>query len=245
MIKEIKSTNNEFIKYLYKLKDISFLKKENKALIENEHLIKEAKDDLLAILVTKENKDYSVDQYIVSDEILKKLSSGKSISRIIGLVKLKKETRPKGNILIYLNRVQDPGNVGTIFRTALAFSYFDILIDQETSYKYNQKVIQSSQGAIFNLNIIESNFEYLKELKKEGYKIIVTALRNESIFLKDFKIDNNSKFIIVFGNEGQGVDKNIIDLADITIKIPINNIESLNVAIASGIILYNIKNNSK
>lgn len=149
MIKTITSNTNEFIKYLNKLKDTSFSKKENKALIEGEHLVNEAKDYLLAILTLKEIKGLEIDQYIVTEEILKKLSSGKSFSKIIGLISLKKEEPIKSNVLIYLNRVQDPGNVGTIFRTSLAFSYFDILIDEGSSYKYNPKVIQASQGSIF------------------------------------------------------------------------------------------------
>ena len=241
MIKTITSNTNEFIKYLNKLKDTSFSKKENKALIEGEHLVNEAKDYLLAILTLKEVKGLEIDQYIVTEEILKKLSSGKSFSKIIGLISLKKEEPIKSNVLIYLNRVQDPGNVGTIFRTSLAFSYFDILIDEGSSYKYNPKVIQASQGSIFKLNIINSDYSHLISLKKEGYKIIVTALNNNSIYLKDFKLKDNEKYVIVFGNEGQGVSKEIIDIADYVLKIDINNIDSLNVAIASGIILYSLK----
>lgn len=241
MIKTITSNTNDFIKYLNKLKDTSFSKKENKALIEGEHLVNEAKDYLLAILTLKEIKGLDVDQYIVTEEILKKLSSGKSFSKIIGLISLKKEEKIKSNVLIYLNRIQDPGNVGTIFRTALAFSYFDILIDEGSSYKYNPKVIQASQGSIFKLNIINSDFSNLFSLKKEGYKIIVTALNNNSIYLKDFKLLDNEKYVIIFGNEGQGVNKEIIDIADYILKIDINNIDSLNVAIASGIILYSLK----
>lgn len=241
MIKTITSNTNEFIKYLNKLKDTSFSKKENKALIEGEHLVNEAKDYLLAILTLKEVKGLEIDQYIVTEEILKKLSSGKSFSKIIGLISLKKEEPIKSNVLIYLNRVQDPGNVGTIFRTSLAFSYFDILIDEGSSYKYNPKVIQASQGSIFKLNIINSDYSHLISLKKEGYKIIVTALNNNSIYLKDFKLKDNEKYVIVFGNEGQGVSKEIIDIADHVLKIDINNIDSLNVAIASGIILYSLK----
>lgn len=241
MIKTITSNTNQFIKYLNKLKDTSFSKKENKALIEGEHLVNEAKDYLLAILTLKEIKGLDVDQYIVTEEILKKLSSGKSFSKIIGLISLKKEEKIKSNVLIYLNRIQDPGNVGTIFRTALAFSYFDILIDEGSSYKYNPKVIQASQGSIFKLNIINSDFSNLVSLKKEGYKIIVTALNNNSIYLKDFKLLDNEKYVIIFGNEGQGVNKEIIDIADYILKIDINNIDSLNVAIASGIVLYSLK----
>lgn len=241
MIKTITSNTNEFIKYLNKLKDTSFSKKENKALIEGEHLVNEAKNYLLAILTLKEIKGLEIDQYIVTEEILKKLSSGKSFSKIIGLISLKKEEPIKSNVLIYLNRVQDPGNVGTIFRTSLAFSYFDILIDEGSSYKYNPKVIQASQGSIFKLNIINSDYSHLISLKKEGYKIIVTALNNNSIYLKDFKLKDNEKYVIVFGNEGQGVSKEIIDIADHVLKIDINNIDSLNVAIASGIILYSLK----
>lgn len=240
MIKTITSRNNEFIKYLVSLKDNKNIKKEDKFLIEGIHLINEAKDDLICVLTLEEIPTLNCDQYIVTEEILSKLSNNKSISKIIGVVNLLKEKDIKSKKLVYLNKVQDPGNVGTIFRTALAFNYFDIIVDKETAFKYNSKVIQSSQGSIFKLNIVEKDISFLKKLKEQGYKIIVTCLDKNSKKISEI-CNVFDKICIVFGNEGQGVDKEIINLSDEKLMIEIANIDSLNVAVSAGIILYSFK----
>lgn len=240
MIKEINSKNNDFIKYLVSLKEIKNIKKENKFLVEGMHLVLEAKENLICILTLKEEKDFTCDQYIVNEDILKKVSSSKTPPKIIGLVNSIKEKEITSNKLIYLNRVQDPGNVGTIFRTALAFNYFDIITDSGCSSKYNSKVIQASQGSIFKLNIIEKNVEFLKDLQRKGYKIIVTCLDPNSKKISEIsKVFD--KICIVFGNEGQGVDKEIIEMSDYKLMIEMGNIDSLNVAVSAGIILYHFK----
>lgn len=239
MIKEITSTSNELIKKLAKLKDTKNIKKEGMILIEGEHLIKEAKDDLLFILTLHELEEFNCDQYIVTKDILTKLSSGKSFSRVIGVTKLLKSKAIETNKVVYLNKVQDPGNVGTIFRTSLAFSYFDVVVDSGCAYQYSSKVIQSSQGSIFKLNINNGNINTLKQLKKDGYKIICTCLDPNSKKLSEIcKVFN--KICVVFGNEGQGIDQEILDLSDIKLIIEMSNIDSLNVAISAGIILYEL-----
>ena len=240
MIKEITSRNNEFIKYLVSLKENKNIKKEQKFLIEGMHLINEAKNYLVCVLTLEEIPNLDCDQYIVTREILAKLSNNKSTSKVIGVVNLIEEKEVKSNKLIYLNKVQDPGNVGTIFRTALAFNYFDIIADEGTASKYNSKVVQSSQGSIFKLNILEKNIEYLRKLKKDGYKIIVTCLDTNSKKISEIcKVFD--KICIVFGNEGQGVDQEILALSDEKLMIEIANIDSLNVAVSAGIILYSFK----
>lgn len=238
---KITSLQNSYIKYLNKLKENDFSKNEKKFLIEGFHLVNEAKEYLSEILVLEYLDEYKdIKQIEVSKEILEKLSSGKSKARIIGICNYIDKKDIHSNILVYLNAIQDPGNVGTIFRTALAFSFFDILIDEKCAFKYNQKVIQSSQGAIFKENIVESNFNELLEFKNKGYKIIVTTLSEKSVYLENFNFNINDKYIIVFGNEGQGVSKEIINISDYQLKIKMNNIDSLNVAISAGIILNRI-----
>ena len=242
----INSTQNKLIKYFNKLKDVTFSKKEKKFLIEGEHLIALA-SGFLDYIITKKEYNFSykdIKTIYVSDEILEKLSSGKSKARIIGVCHYKNEEPATSNKLIYLNKVQDPGNVGTIFRTSLAFSYFDILADEETSFKYNIKTIQASQGAIFKENIVKTSFNEIVKFKENGYKIIATTLSEDSIFLDEFLKLNINRFILIFGNEGKGISKEILDIADYKIKIPIQNIDSLNVAISSGILLYELRKNN-
>ena len=241
MIINIKSTQNEKIKYFNKLKDLSFSKKEGKFLIEGVHLIKMASKYLECVILPEESSEFNCDEYVVSKEVLDKLSQGKCSARIIGVCKYKEEKTSNSRHLIYLNRVQDPGNVGTIFRTALAFNFKDIIVDDGCASKYNLKTIQASQGAIFDLNIMNKDVSYLKELKDKGYKIIVTTLAPDSRYLSEISkvLD---RYVLVFGNEGTGVSKEILDLADIKLKIQISNIDSLNVAISAGILMHHFAN---
>ena len=242
MIKEIKSLDNKIVKYTLKLKENKYQKEEKKYIIETYHLLEMSLKDLeyvfcLSPLELPEN----IIQYIVTEDILKKLSSNKSFSKVIGVVKMNEKPLDYSYDILYLDNLQDPGNIGTILRTSLAFSYFNIGLSLNTCSIYNSKVIQSAQGALFNLNFERFEIERLKELQKEGYKILVTTLSNDSIFINEFKRKVNEKLIIVVGNEGNGVRKEIIDIADYKIKIDISNIDSLNVGIATGITLFELK----
>ena len=242
MIKEIKSLDNKIVKYTLKLKENKYQKEEKKYIIETYHLLEMSLKDLeyvfsLSPLELPEN----IIQYIVTEDILKKLSSNKSFSKVIGVVKMNEKPLDYSCDILYLDNLQDPGNIGTILRTSLAFSYFNIGLSLNTCSIYNSKVIQSAQGALFNLNFERFEIERLKDLQKEGYKILVTTLSNDSIFINEFKRKVNEKLIIVVGNEGNGVRKEIIDIADYKIKIDISNIDSLNVGIATGITLFELK----
>jgi TrmH family RNA methyltransferase len=95
----------------------------------------------------------------------------------------------------------------------------------------------SSQGAIFNLNIKKVNYEDIKNFKNE-YKIISSTLSEKSVNFTDLKLENNQKYIVVFGNESRGISEETIKLTDIFTKIPMNSIDSLNVGVAAGIIIY-------
>lgn len=243
MILEIKSRDNALIKYVNKLKDNSFSKEEKKFIIEGMHLIEMAKAHLEYVLTLRklDEKEYP-NQYVVTKEILEKLSSNKSASSVIGVAHFIDENNDYDGNILYLEDVQDPGNVGTLFRTALAFNIKNVFVSEKTAFKYNQKVIQSSQGSIFDLNIKTVSINDLVFLKKKGYRIVTTSLSEESIYLKDFKFEKNQKYILILGNEGQGVSKEALKCADSIVKIKMENIDSLNVAIAGGIILNSIYN---
>lgn len=243
MIKEISSLKNEIIKYAYKLKDASFSKKENKLIIESEHLIEMAKDELIEVFVLKPMKlDNKITQYIVSKEIMEKLSSGKSPAKVIGIITSTIKTIDRNsNILVYLDNIQDPGNVGTILRSALAFGFKDIILSDDTASIFNSKVIQASQGSIFKLNVSIENKSVIKSLKEDGYKIISTSLGKDTININDFN-QLPPKMVLLFGNEGNGICEELLKISDSRIFIPINSIDSLNVGVAAGIVFYKIKN---
>jgi len=243
MIKEISSLKNEIIKYAYKLKDASFSKKENKLLIESEHLIEMSSEYLLEVFVLKPIKlDNKITQYIVSKEIMEKLSSGKSPAKVIGIVKsMVKPINKDSQILVFLDNLQDPGNVGTILRSALAFGFKDIVLSDDSASIFNSKVIQASQGSIFKLNISIENKNIVKQLKEGGFTVVSTSLGENTININDF-IQLPPKMVLILGNEGNGISEDLLKISDSRIYIPIENIDSLNVGVAAGIVFYKIKN---
>lgn len=234
MIKTITSLQNQFIKDLVSLKTSNKKKKENRFLIEGEDLVSMAYEtnQLDLVISLEEQLNYSdVDQIIVNQSILDKLSNNKSTSKILGVAHYQKY-QDLGKKVIFLDNVQDPGNVGTIIRTALSFSYDSVILGNNSASLYNEKVIQSSKGAVFKLPVYEQ--VNLKELKDDGYKIVSTALEGAINYLD---LSLNDKFVLVFGNEGQGVCQETLSLSDKIIKIDMDHIDSLNVAIAAGILM--------
>ena len=141
------------------------------------------------------------------------------------------------DIILALDDIQDPGNLGTILRTADSVGLKQILVSKGTADAYNPKVVRSTMGAIFRVNVIECDNlkETLKELQSKDYKVMTTSLKaKKSIYEVDYK-----KKIIVIGNEANGVSKKILNLADEKVIIPmLGKTESLNASVATGVILY-------
>jgi TrmH family RNA methyltransferase len=243
MSEKITSTNNSKIKEVAKLHfEPSYAKKMGKIVIEGFHLLEMAQDKVVEIYSTDEIEGYpKATHYLVTYEILSKLSCGKSDAKVIAVATLSEFVPLSGKFVLYLDSVQDPGNVGTILRSALAFGVKDVMLSTDCASPYNEKVIQSSQGAIFKLNLkIDSIPSDLIKAKESGYEIIASTLNDDSIGLEEFKEKKIDKSVLVLGNEGKGISDDVLKLADIFIKIPISCIDSLNVAIAAGIILYEL-----
>lgn len=236
----IESVNNGKVKYWIKLKDKKYQNSENLFLVEGEHLVKEAyKKGVLqeVIALNGENYNYKNITY-VSEKILKKVTTLSNRPKIIGVCKKLEPRGIKGNCIL-LDEIQDPGNMGTIIRSAVAFNIDTVVIGNNSVSIYNPKVIRASEGMIFHMNFIETNIEYLiPTLKENGYKVYSTNVK-ESKNVKDIKF--GEKNAIIMGNEGNGVKPNISILADEYIHIKMNkNCESLNVGVATSIILYEL-----
>ena len=139
--------------------------------------------------------------------------------------------------ILALDGIQDPGNLGTIIRTADSANLKQIIVSKNTVDAYSPKVIRSTMGAIYRVNIIGvENLEViLKNLQKDGFKVVVTSLdTNNSIYDISY-----NKSIVVIGNEANGVSKEVQELADERVKIPmLGKTESLNAAVATGIMIY-------
>ncbi|MDD6302572.1 MAG: RNA methyltransferase [Bacillales bacterium] len=235
MAKEITSSSNPLIKELVGLKNSKKKKELNRFLIEGEDLIELAyQNNMLDMIVTSiEISLYpSIEIIKVPEFIMEKLSNNKSTSKMIGVAHYDKKELTNDRRVVYLDGVQDPGNVGTIIRTALAFEYDAVILSGDSASKYNEKVIQSSKGAVFSMKVIDDIT--IEGLKDRGYQIIVTALKN-AIDYKDILL--KEQFVLVLGNEGQGVKETNLSLADTVVKIDMKNIDSLNVAIAGGILM--------
>lgn len=235
------SIENKKIKELKKLNTKKYRDQSNTFLIEGEHLVLEAyKKGLLVELLLEENTrlDIDIKTSYLSRQVVKYISELDNPSNIMGICKKTKE-KEIGNKILILDDIQDPGNFGTIIRSAVAFNIDTIVVSNNTVDLYNSKVIRASQGMIFNINIIKKELnEFVSNIKKDGYEIYVTKV-NGGKSLKT--IEKMKKFAIIMGNEGAGVCENLMNQADQYLYIDMNNnCESLNVAVATSIILYEL-----
>lgn len=233
----ITSINNERIKEISKLNNKKYRKEKGLFIVEGEHLVEEAyKHNLLVEVYSLYEVDYD-NSYVVTESVMKKVSNLDSIPNIIGVCKMKKENS-LGNKLLILDNIQDPGNLGTIIRSAVAFNISTIVLSNDTVDLYNSKVIRATEGMIFNINIITRDlFSFIPRIKDE-YKIYGTNVVNGTLLKNVKKVE---KYAIIMGNEGNGVKKEIQDMCDENIYIEMNsNCESLNVGVATSIILYEL-----
>ena len=243
MIINISSKQNTKIKEIGKLiSDNSYRKERKEFVIEGFHLLEMAlEDNLVKAIFSLEpikNIDEKITNYIVSEDILKKISTQKNPQGVIAICSMRKENEISHNNVLYLDGVSDPGNLGTLLRTALAFSFKDVILSKGSVSLYNEKTISSSQGAIFRLNIISGDEQNLINLKEKGYKILATEIKG-SVELKNIK--KSDKQVLILGNEAHGVNEKILNLADERIRIDINEIESLNVAICGAIMMHYLR----
>ena len=238
------SKQNPLIKEIASLKD----KKHRNALglyiAEGVKMVNEAIENGIEIkyVVTTETalpliKPTSVETLVVTDSILEYLSEEMTPQGALAVIKIPNQEvkKPNGNAII-LDGVSNPGNVGTIIRTANAFGYKDIYLIN-CADAYSGKTVRSSMSGIYFVNLYKTTYSEIKSVLN-GYKIIVADMSGES--LDEFKVDGN--FAIVVGNEGNGISKEMFEMADKVVKIPMDeHAESLNVAVASSIMMYKLR----
>ena len=249
MEKFITSRENKIIKQVISLNKKSNRLKLSLFLAEGKRICEEAllwaRDDISYFLLShsfyKKNPELTsgFDTYIVPDDLFAKICDTETPQGILCCIKIKNSNETVGfspNVLI-LDGVSEPGNMGTILRTAEAMGFNDIFLVKGSADIYNPKVIRSTMGAVFRLDFhFEDSYEFINKLKENGYKIISTALKN-SISLEETPVFE--KNAIVIGNEGNGISENILNVSDILTKIDMaGNAESLNAAIAAGIVMY-------
>lgn len=236
------SIENKKIKSIKKLEQKKFRDETSEFVVEGDHLVMEAfKANILKEIIALEGTiidKVDVEINYATSSVLKYISSLSTPPKVIGICKKIKEKPLKDKILI-LDGIQDPGNLGTIIRSCVAFNISDIIVSPDTTDIYSPKVLRATQGMIFNVNIIKRNLgEIIYSLKNSGYTIYGTKV-NGGKSVKN--VEKREKFAIIMGNEGNGVKKENLDLCSEYIYIDMNNkCESLNVGVATGIILYEL-----
>ena len=237
----INSIENKKIKDIKKLQLKKYRDQENEFIIETEHLVLEAyKKGCIKELIVLDGTILPLDLPItyVTQEVMNFLSELESPSNIMAVC-TKLEENEIGNKILILDEVQDPGNLGTIIRSAVAFNIDTIVLGDTTVDLYNSKVIRASQGMLFHINVIRRNLlEFIPELQNKEYEILGTKVTHGN----DIKtLEKNEKFAIIMGNEGNGISEEVEELCDKFIYIDMNeNCESLNVGVAASIILYEL-----
>jgi len=231
---KITSLNNDKVSHWAKLKMKKFRDIEHLFIVESEHLVEEAlkKGIVKEIITTEEVLDDSIPVYQVTSEIMKRITSLVTPPKIMAVCSHIMPDDIEGNVLL-IDHLQDPGNLGTIIRSAVAFDFKTIIVSNDTVDVYNDKVIRSSEGMIFNINIIKDDLrKMIPLLKDKGYYIIGTDVK-KGHNIKEFK---NHKCAFVIGNEGAGMSLDIKEVCDAFVYIKMNkSSESLNAAVASWI----------
>ena len=257
----ITSKDNDLIKHIRKLKEKKYRDEFCEFIVEGAKMIEEAINEninIKYIVVCEDCKNansitqeqlYNFAKYeciYVSEKIFNLITDVVAPQGILAVVE--KPTKGdekidyKANNFLILDNIQDPGNMGTILRTADSLNIKQIIVSKGTADCYNSKVVRSTMGAIFRVNVIEKELDkVIKDMKKRGIRVYSTDLStNKTIYDVDYQ-----KSAVIIGNEANGVSQNILELSDERIKIPmIGKTESLNAAVATGIILYEINRRS-
>ena len=242
----ITSKANNVVKNTKKLLQKKYRK--DSYLIEGWHLFEEAVNAQAEIrhIFVLENffdkvKDFS-QVHVVTSEILTDLADSKTPQGIVAEIAFEKQSAPsflKGKYL-FLEDVQDHGNVGTIIRTADAAGYDGVFISQHSADIYNLKTLRSMQGSHFHLPIYQMKTSDFLELAKQiQLPVLATTLSRDSIDYRE--LAPMTDFVLVLGNEGQGISQQMMDKADQLVHISMKGrAESLNVAVAAGILIFSL-----
>lgn len=232
----ITSKDNKRIKAVRKLLTKKERTKAKQFLIEGEHLVEEAlkwNANILELFVL-ENSQFNFDlkTTVVTKDVMKSLSTLVTPPGIIAVVEMNTQTINSDRILA-LDGIQDPGNLGTLIRTADAFNFNRILIGKDTVDPYSDKVLRSSQGSHFHVSIEDTDL--VETMNDFDGTVLTTDLQGEA--LSSQKI--TGPLMIVLGNEGQGVSDDVLSHANYKVKIDMpGNAESLNVSVAGGILMH-------
>lgn len=236
---DITSLDNKLVKKITSLSQKKYRDEAGEFFIEGIKTVEEAikhNQEITNILYCPEMIDYKLEvpALKVSKEIIYKISDTLTPQGIIAVCKIPQYKIERKNKLVYLDRVQDPGNVGTIIRTADAFGFDGVMLSKGCADVYSPKVVRSTMGSLFHISIYQD--VTVEKVKTLGNKIY-SAVLDTNNFINDTEI--TTPFILVIGNEGSGISSEVRHISDEFIKINMaGNAESLNASIAAGILMY-------
>ena len=232
----ITSLDNKKVKEWTKLHNKKY--RDEEYLIFDEKTIKAALNNNLLnslIYVGKAPFDFN-NSYEVTEEIINKISKRRDV-KVIGVAKKIVEKENYKNRVLLLDGIQDPINLGRIIELCNAFNFDSLVLSEDTCDLYHEKCIENAKDNIYKVSIKRSNLkDEINKLKENSFKIYSTGLSSNTKDINEIKAHDKMAFIL--GNEGSGISEEIFNMSDQIIKIDMNNIDSLNVAVAGAIVLY-------
>src|SRR6056297_736740 len=241
--------SNRLKKDIKKLQKNSFRKKKGLIVVEGINPLKKAVENnlnLKYLIINKKEKDlinYFFDKYrekiyTAAKKDMRSITSMNTPYKIIGVFKKPDNYFRKNSPTLFLDKLQDPGNLGTLIRSSTAFGIKNIILTPDSVNPFSSKVIRSSSGYIFQVYIEKKEIDFNK-YKSKGYTLYGTSLDEKSQGIE--KINFKFPYILILGNEGNGISEKYKKYIDVNMKIKMNkNVDSLNVAVAGSIILSNM-----
>ncbi|KYH35495.1 putative TrmH family tRNA/rRNA methyltransferase [Clostridium tepidiprofundi DSM 19306] len=251
----ISSRDNSLIKLISKLKIKKHRLKENKFVVEGLRFVEEALNssfDVSSIIISNSFKEKweqnalngkvcdGTKIYLVNDTVFNNISNTKNPQGIMAIVENRTvDEGIKYGFYILADKIQDPGNLGTIIRTAHASGASGVIVTKGTVDIYNEKTLRSTMGSIFNIPVFEDlDLSLVNDLKSKGFKVVTSSLGADKDF---YELNLTDNIIIAVGNEGNGISKEVYELSDMICKIPMpGNAESLNASVAAAVMMYEV-----
>ncbi len=247
MMTDITSAKNHIISEVKKLESSSYRKKQGKFLIEGERLVCDAYHNGCHILYVLICEDYTgkipddVKCYRVARKVFDIIKSTVNSQGIAAVAKtpdinFDQTILDDSSLIVYLDGIQDPGNMGTIIRTCDACGVDMVVMSPYCADVFNPKVVRSTMASLFNVKLGVADVEVFDVFKDKGFLIYATSLGDSVSY---YDADFSGKSVIVIGNEANGVRKELLSISDKNIRIPmVGKAESLNASVACGVVLY-------
>ncbi len=239
----ISSKENQTVKFVKKLVDKKFRESSKKFIVEGLRSVRDIlshSPELISLILVREDKaGLFENEVVVAERIFETISETEASQGVLAVVDIPQSKQISCDSVLYLDGIRDPGNLGTLIRTACAAGYNDIILSS-CADPYSGKVVRSTMSAIVKVNIVTGSEAEIIGLKKSGYTVICADMSGDDLFLSNKPV--GSKICVVIGSESNGVGTEVRRLCDMTVGIPMEgDIESLNAAVSGAIMMYNLK----